>query len=217
MFERYTERARRVTKKPELPTSIDMPLSLECKRILAYAAEEAERLRHDLIGTEHLLLGMLREENCVAAQILQERGLKPEAIRGELASLPRPVRHKPNGPSWHANQVSNVSLDLRHTAARMRLRTAFWVLFMVAAAAAAIWLVLGPWTPRNGTELLAVMLFSMGSPVGGFWMIYRSIRCETKPLRYILLAFVPMSFLWYYVERVRSSSARRPELRTLRN
>ena len=118
MFERYTERARRVTKKPELPTSIDMPLSLECKPILAYAAEEAERLRHDLIGTEHLLLGMLREENCVAAQILQERGLKPEAIRGELASLPRPVRHKPNGPSWHANQVSNVSLDLRNQRSR---------------------------------------------------------------------------------------------------
>ena len=82
---------KRVTKKPELSTSIDMPLSLECKRILAYAAEEAERLRHGLIGTEHLLLGMLREEKCVAAQILHERGLKVEAIRAELASLPRPV------------------------------------------------------------------------------------------------------------------------------
>src|SRR5438093_3206504 len=82
---------KRVTKKPELSTSIDMPLSLECKRILAYAAEEAERLRHGLIVTEHLLLGMLREEKCVAAQILQEQGLKLEAIRGELASLPRPV------------------------------------------------------------------------------------------------------------------------------
>ena len=81
---------KRVTKKPELPTSIDIPLSLECQRILTYAAEEAVRLRH-FIGTEHLLLGMLREEKCVAAQILQEQGLKLEAIRGELAGLPRPV------------------------------------------------------------------------------------------------------------------------------
>src|SRR5207247_958370 len=102
------ELEQRRTGLGKISTSLDLPLSLECKRILAYAAEEAERLRHSHIETEHLLLGMLREENCVAAQILQERGLKPEAIRGELASLPRPVRHKPHGPSWHANQVSNV-------------------------------------------------------------------------------------------------------------
>src|SRR5881409_1581098 len=46
-----------------VPTSADLPLSSECKRILAYAAEEAERLNHQHIGTEHLLLGILREEN----------------------------------------------------------------------------------------------------------------------------------------------------------
>src|SRR3981081_4704644 len=55
-------------------TSIDLPLSNECKRVLAYAAEEAERLRHGHIGTEHLLLGLLREEKCFAAEILHERG-----------------------------------------------------------------------------------------------------------------------------------------------
>ena len=50
-------------------------LSNECKRVLAYAAEEAERLSHKHIGTEHLLLGLLREEKCFAAEILHERGL----------------------------------------------------------------------------------------------------------------------------------------------
>ena len=62
-----------------------MPLSNECKRILAYANEEAERLNHRHIGTEHLLLGILREEKCVAAEILHERGLRLIAIREELA------------------------------------------------------------------------------------------------------------------------------------
>jgi len=49
-----------------------------------YAAEEAERLGHKHIGTEHLLLGLLREEKCFAAEILQERGLKLAQIRDEL-------------------------------------------------------------------------------------------------------------------------------------
>ena len=79
----------RTTFREKVSTSIDLPLSNECKRILAYAAEEAERLNHRHIGTEHLLLGILREEKCVAAEILHERGLRLNAIREELArSLP---------------------------------------------------------------------------------------------------------------------------------
>src|SRR6202795_3913365 len=77
----------RTTIREKVSTSIDLPLSNECKRILAYAAEEAERLNHRHIGTEHLLLGILREEKCVAAEILQERGLRLNAIREELAPL----------------------------------------------------------------------------------------------------------------------------------
>jgi ATP-dependent Clp protease ATP-binding subunit ClpA len=65
--------------------TIDLPMSNECKRICAYAAEEAERLNHRHIGTEHLLLGILREERCMAAQILQQHGLRLNAIREELA------------------------------------------------------------------------------------------------------------------------------------
>jgi ATP-dependent Clp protease ATP-binding subunit ClpC len=75
----------RTTIREKVSTSIDLPLSNECKRILAYAAEEAERLNHRHIGTEHLLLGILREEKCVAAEILQERGLRLNTIREELS------------------------------------------------------------------------------------------------------------------------------------
>ncbi len=52
------------------PTSVDLPLSNESKRVLAYAAEEAEGLAHKHIGTEHLLLGLLREKKSFAAQLL---------------------------------------------------------------------------------------------------------------------------------------------------
>ena len=66
------------------PTSIDLPLSDSCRRILAYANEEAERLSHHRIGTEHLLLGILREKDCVAERVLRELGLELEAVRLEL-------------------------------------------------------------------------------------------------------------------------------------
>ena len=75
------------TIREKVSTSVDLPLSNECKRVLAYAAEEAERLGHKHIGTEHLLLGLLREEKCFASEILQERGLKLAQIREELARV----------------------------------------------------------------------------------------------------------------------------------
>src|SRR5207245_5074295 len=69
------------TIREKVSTSVDLPLSNECKRVRAYAAEEAERLSHKHIGTEHLLLGLLREEKCFAAEILHERGLRLSTIR----------------------------------------------------------------------------------------------------------------------------------------
>ncbi len=53
--------------------------------MLAYAHEESDRLQHRHIGTEHLLLGLLREERSMAAEILYERGLRLNAVRDEIA------------------------------------------------------------------------------------------------------------------------------------
>jgi ATP-dependent Clp protease ATP-binding subunit ClpC len=77
--------------REKITTSIDLPLTAECKRILAYSAEEAEKLRQGHIGTEHILLGMLREENCSAAKLLTGRGLRVDSIREELAREPMPA------------------------------------------------------------------------------------------------------------------------------
>jgi uncharacterized damage-inducible protein DinB len=73
--------------RPKASTSVDLPLSNECKRVLAYAAEEAHGFSHRHIGTEHLLLGLLREEKCFAAEILQDRGLRAPSIREELQRM----------------------------------------------------------------------------------------------------------------------------------
>jgi ATP-dependent Clp protease ATP-binding subunit ClpC len=64
----------------------DLPLSNESKRVLAYAAEEANRLGHKRIDSEHLLLGMLREERSLAALMLHERGAQLKRMRKELAA-----------------------------------------------------------------------------------------------------------------------------------
>jgi ATP-dependent Clp protease ATP-binding subunit ClpC len=87
--------------REKVSTSVDLPLSDESKRVLAYAAEEAERLGHKHIGTEHLLLGLLREEKCFAAEILKERGVKLEAVRDELAATahePEAATHSIQAP-----------------------------------------------------------------------------------------------------------------------
>ena len=108
------------TIREKVSTSVDLPLSNECKRVLAYAAEEAERLSHKHIGTEHLLLGLLREEKCFAAEILHERGLRLIAIREELA---RATQEK--APAQQRNRESSLlaefSRDLTQAAADNQL------------------------------------------------------------------------------------------------
>jgi ATP-dependent Clp protease ATP-binding subunit ClpC len=94
------------TIREKVSTSVDLPLSNEGKRVLAYAAEEAERMGHKHIGTEHLLLGLLREEKCFAADLLKERGLKLEKIREELARVPNPVESQRQAGAAAASELS---------------------------------------------------------------------------------------------------------------
>jgi len=79
---------RQTAIRERISTSVDLPLSNESKRVLAYAAEEAERLGHKHIGTEHLFLGLLREQNCFAQQILVGLGIDLAKARDEIARAP---------------------------------------------------------------------------------------------------------------------------------
>jgi ATP-dependent Clp protease ATP-binding subunit ClpA len=86
-----TQIERQIIRGERISTSVEMPLTDECKKALNLAAEESERLGHRHVGTEHLLVGMLRVEGSLAAQLLRERGLKPNVIREQLAKTPGSV------------------------------------------------------------------------------------------------------------------------------
>ncbi len=75
--------------RAKVSTSVDLPLSEPNKHVLAYAAEEADRLEHEHIGTEHLLLGLLREEKETAARILGELGVNLAGTREKVATWKR--------------------------------------------------------------------------------------------------------------------------------
>lgn len=75
----------RTVMREKISTSVELPLAPETKRVLAFAHEESDKLRHRHIGTEHLLLGLLREERAMASEILYERGLRLHTVREELA------------------------------------------------------------------------------------------------------------------------------------
>jgi Clp amino terminal domain, pathogenicity island component len=84
--------------REKVSTSLDLPLSHECKRVLAYGAEEAQRLDNKHIGTPHLLLGLLREENSFAAQLLREQGVTLDSVREEVRHSEPPVAQR--GPAF---------------------------------------------------------------------------------------------------------------------
>jgi ATP-dependent Clp protease ATP-binding subunit ClpC len=67
--------------RPPTPTSMDLPLSNECKRILKFGAEESTSSGRQHIETEDLLLGILREKDSFAARLLVDRGLDLEQAR----------------------------------------------------------------------------------------------------------------------------------------
>jgi ATP-dependent Clp protease ATP-binding subunit ClpC len=75
----------RAPLREKISTSVELPLAPETKRVLAFAHEESDRLQHRHIGTEHLLLGLLREERSMASEILHDRGLRLNAVREEVS------------------------------------------------------------------------------------------------------------------------------------
>src|SRR4249920_2572462 len=76
MFERFTDRARRV---------------------VVLAQEEARVLNHNYLGTEHLLLGLLRESEGVAAKTLESLGISLEAVRQEVEGIIGQGQQAPSG------------------------------------------------------------------------------------------------------------------------
>jgi len=83
---RRVDQSRPADERPLGPG--DLPLSGEGKCVLAFAAEEADQVSSKTIRTGHLLLALLREEKCLTAEILHERGVHLDPTRKELARVP---------------------------------------------------------------------------------------------------------------------------------
>src|SRR4051812_29858413 len=71
----------------EMVTMGKLPQTPRAKKVIEYSIEEARNLNHNYVGTEHLLLGLLREQEGVAAQVLLNLGLKLEDVREEVLNL----------------------------------------------------------------------------------------------------------------------------------
>ena len=64
-----------------------LPVTPRLRRIIELAVEEAAALKHDYLGTEHILLGLLRDKDGVAAQIFRNLDVKPERVREQVMKL----------------------------------------------------------------------------------------------------------------------------------
>jgi ATP-dependent Clp protease ATP-binding subunit ClpC len=76
-----------VQSGPDMVTMGKLPQTPRAKKVIEYAMEEARNLNHNYVGTEHLLLGLLREQEGVAAQVLMNLGMKLEDVREEVLNL----------------------------------------------------------------------------------------------------------------------------------
>ena len=100
--ETVTELFRRLDVRPEairkeiegervfverISSTAELPLSEESKKVLAYASHEAESMLHSSVGSEHLLIGLLRVEGCIAMRTLTRHGMDLYNIREEVLSI----------------------------------------------------------------------------------------------------------------------------------
>src|SRR5260370_38572299 len=76
-----------VQSGPDMVTMGKLPQTPRAKKVIEYSIEEARNLNHDYVGTEHLLLGLLREQEGVAAQVLMNLGLRLVDVREEVLAL----------------------------------------------------------------------------------------------------------------------------------
>lgn len=75
----------RIVLRERIPQSAELHLAPETKKILALTKEESERLGNKQIGVEHILLGILREDNSIASEILFQYGVRLHAVREKIA------------------------------------------------------------------------------------------------------------------------------------
>ena len=84
-----------LANEPHVEAVEALPQSQAAKDAVAYAIEEARGLHHNYIGTEHLLLGLMRDSEMISAQVLVNLGLQLDTLRDEVRKL-APPSHVPH-------------------------------------------------------------------------------------------------------------------------
>jgi uncharacterized protein (TIGR02246 family) len=113
-----TEIEAHIVRGERISAAVEIPLSLECKRVLQYASDSAEKLGHRHVDSVHLLLGTLREGRCTAARVVQKYCLGADVIEREAKELiagDDPRTRSVSGSS----SPSSPGLDLHSTAAEL--------------------------------------------------------------------------------------------------
>jgi ATP-dependent Clp protease ATP-binding subunit ClpC len=103
-----------VKSGPDMVTMGKLPHTPRAKKVIEYAIEEARSLNHNYIGTEHILLGLLRETEGIAAQVLMNLGLKLEDVRQEVLNLLG---------AGVENGIPSMNMKMDPTAAKAKSRT----------------------------------------------------------------------------------------------
>lgn len=108
------KRARKHGTLDERLTAADLPYTSPAKRTLELAMSEARELQHSTLGTEHLLMGLLREERGIAAQVLRSLGVTVEGARAEMLRICS-VEPANTPPVPMGGSPIRVSLSLRYS------------------------------------------------------------------------------------------------------
>jgi ATP-dependent Clp protease ATP-binding subunit ClpC len=104
-----------VKSGPDMVTMGKLPQTPRAKKVIEYAIEEARNLNHNYVGTEHLLLGLLREHDGVAAQVLMNLGLNLEQVREEVLNLLGAGVESEEAPAETLEPQSEASPSTRRT------------------------------------------------------------------------------------------------------
>ena len=108
--------------RPGSAVGPDLPYTSRAKKVLELAMSEAREVNHSYVGTEHLLLGLIREEKGIAAQVLTDKGITLAKARDEMISVlgeerPAPILHQSLGPTrrsyWSARGEPSADLPER--------------------------------------------------------------------------------------------------------
>lgn len=173
--------------REKVSTSVDLPLSNDSKRVVAYAAEEADRLSDKHIGTEHLLLGLLREEKSFAARLLNERNVRLSQVREQFRTTPSKSSNtdRPLGVTLIAILGFLIALVLLSFAAWMsrpelvNQMLPAWLASPLKSRAPYVALLalfpgaigFGLWYLQNWARMIAIAFSILGVLAGGYTMV----------------------------------------------